>query len=121
ACILGYPVIDMLEYRHDGSRVNLLGERVSKEEKDLMALQLHVTKDTPQTFLWHTSEDNAVPVQNTLLFAMALADAKVPCEVHIYPHGEHGLGLATLPDKINPHVAQWTDSLDKWFSLIDWK
>ena len=121
ACILGYPVIDMLEYRHDGSRVNLLGERVSKEEKELMALQLHVTKDTPQTFLWHTSEDNAVPVQNTLLFAMALADAKVPFEVHIYPHGEHGLGLATLPDKINPHVAQWTDSLDKWFSLIEWK
>lgn len=121
ACILCYPVIDMLEFRHDVSRVSLLGERVAQEDKELMSLQLHVTKNTPKTFLWHTSEDNAVPVQNTLLYATALANANVPFEVHIYPHGCHGLGLASLPEKLNPHVAQWKDSLDKWLALNEWK
>ncbi len=117
ASILCYAVLDMLEYRHDGSRINLLGERVSQKDKELMALQLHVTADTPPAFLWHTSEDQAVPVQGAMLYAKALADACVPFEVHVYPHGNHGLGLA--PE--NPHVAQWANALEQWLILNGWK
>lgn len=117
ASILCYPVIDMYEYRHDGSRMCLIGENPRPEEKDFMSLYKQVTPDTPPAFLWHTAEDSAVPIENTLLYADALAKAKVPFEVHIYPYGHHGLGLA--PDM--PHVAQWQQSLCNWLSLLEWK
>lgn len=114
ATILCYPVIDMLEYRHDGSRANLIGDRPFQSEKDFMSLYKQVTPNTPQTFIWHTAEDSVVPCQNSLLYAMALAEAHVPYEAHIYPYGHHGLGLA--PDM--PHVAQWAGSLHNWLKLI---
>lgn len=117
ASILCYPVIDMFEYRHDGSRQNLLGQRSSYADKELMALYKHITPDTPPAFLWHTSADQVVPVENTLLYADALAKVCVPFEVHIYPYGSHGLGLAAA----EPHVAQWAASLDKWLELIGFK
>ena len=117
ASILCYPVIDMYEYRHDGSRNNLLGLRCLDEDKELMSLYMQVDQNTPKAFLWHTSEDQAVPVENTLLYADALAKYNVPFEVHIYPHGYHGLGLA--PE--HPHVAQWAGALDNWLKLNNWK
>ena len=117
ASILCYAVIDMYEYRHDGSRINLLGERCLESDKRLMALYLQVKEDTPPAFLWHTSEDQAVPVENTLLYADALAKFNIPFEVHIYPHGNHGLGLA----EGMPHVAQWCAALEKWLELNEWK
>lgn len=117
ASILCYPVIDMFEYRHDGSRVNLIGNRPLHSDKELMSLYMHVDENTPQSFLWHTSDDQTVPVENTLLYASALSKANVPFEIHIYPHGHHGLGIA----QDEPHVAQWTTSLDNWLKLIEWK
>lgn len=117
ASILCYSVIDMFEYRHDGSRQNLLGDRPLHADKELMSLHQQVTVDTPPAFLWHTAADQAVPVENTLLYAAALSKVKVPFEVHIYPNGGHGLGLA----KTNKHVAQWADSLNKWLKLMEWK
>ena len=115
ATILCYPVIDMFEYRHDGSRQNLIGARAFEEDKELMSLHLQVTRDTPQTFIWHTAEDGTVPVENSLLYAGALSEAHVPFELHVYPFGHHGLGLA----KAMPHVAQWADSLTNWLRLIE--
>lgn len=117
ASILCYPVIDMFEYRHDGSRQNLIGERALHADKELMSLYKHVTADTPQAFIWHTSSDQAVPVENSLLYAGALSRVQVPFEMHIYPIGSHGLGLA----KELPHVGQWTKSLENWLKLIEWK
>lgn len=117
ATILCYPVIDMFEYRHDGSRQNLIGERALHADKELMSLYKHVTKDTPQAFIWHTSSDQAVPVENSLLYADALSKVQVPYEMHIYPMGRHGLGLA----KEIPHVAQWAKALENWLGLIDFK
>ncbi|MCD8390355.1 MAG: alpha/beta hydrolase [Firmicutes bacterium] len=117
ASILCYSVIDMFEYRHDGSRQNLLGENPPHADKELMSLYKHVTPDTPQAFMWHTSTDQAVPVENTLMYASALSRVKVPFEVHIYPLGPHGLGQAFDV----PHVAQWKNSLDNWLKLLKWK
>ncbi|MCD8181180.1 MAG: alpha/beta hydrolase [Firmicutes bacterium] len=117
ATILCYPVIDMFEYRHDGSRQNLIGERALHADKELMSLYKHVTKDTPQAFIWHTSSDQAVPVENSLMYADALSKVQVPFEMHIYPLGSHGLGVASEV----PHVAQWLNSLDNWLKLISFK
>lgn len=114
ASILCYPVIDMFEYRHDGSRRNLFSENPLHAEKELMSLYAHVTENTPQTFLWHTSSDAAVPVENSLMYADALSKKRVPFEMHIYPIGVHGLGLA----KDVPHVGQWAQSCHNWLKLI---
>lgn len=115
ATILCYPVIDMYEYRHDGSRTNLIGDRPFESDKEFMSLHRQVTPDTPQTFIWCTSEDSVVPCQNSLLYAMSLAEAHVPYEAHIYPYGHHGLGLAAEM----PHVARWASSLHNWLKLIE--
>lgn len=117
ASILCYPVIDLGEYRHDGSRINLLGENPPRAMKDFLSLHKQITKDTPQAFLWHTSSDQAVPVENSMLYAQALSDVQVPFEMHLYPVGRHGLGLAAE----EPHVAQWADSLKKWLTLTGFR
>ncbi len=114
ATILCYPVIDMGEYRHDGSRRNLLGENPPLEIKELMSTYKQVTKDTPPAFLWHTSCDAAVPVENSLMYANALSKVQVPFEMHIYPIGHHGLGLA--PEL--SHVAHWNRSCYRWLRLL---
>ncbi len=93
AMLLAYPVITGGEFAHRGSFVSLTGtEDLAEHEKH--SLDALVTPNTPPTFLWHTWEDGAVPVENTLMMAAALRRAKVLTEVHIFPHGGHGLGLA---------------------------
>lgn len=93
--ILCYPVITMGEKTHQGSKNNLLGNNPAPELVKLLSNELQVTKDTPPTFLFHTAEDGAVPVENSLMFAAALAANKVPFALHIYPKGAHGIGLGT--------------------------
>lgn len=92
--ILCYPVISMGEITHGGSRENLLGKNPSPELVKLLSNELHVTKDTPPCFIWHTWEDDAVKVENSLEFAAALRRAGVPFDLHVYQHGAHGIGLA---------------------------
>lgn len=94
--ILCYPVIAMTgPHCHTGSRGNLLGEEATEEQALAVSPDRLVTAQTPPAFLWHTWEDPAVPVENSLLFAAALRANNVPFELHIYPKGRHGLGLNT--------------------------
>ena len=91
--ILCYPVITMGPLTHGGSKKNLLGDNPPQELVDLLSNEKQVTKDTPPTFLFHTYEDNAVKVENSLMFAEALRKAGVPFDLHIYQKGGHGMGL----------------------------
>lgn len=91
AAILAYPVITSGEFAHKGSFKNLLGEDANPELLNKMSLENRVGSHTPPTFLWHTFTDQSVPVENSLLYAMALSKHSVPCELHIYPQGHHGL------------------------------
>ena len=111
--ILCYPVIDMYEFRHDGSRINLIGKTPKKNEKDFYSLYMHVTDDTPPAFLWHTANHQVVPAENSMLYAMALSEHNIPYELHIYPDGSHGLGLA----ENNPYVSQWSEALKRWLNM----
>ena len=95
--ILCYPVITMGERGHQGSRNNLLGKDPSPELVRELSNELQVTQETPPCFIWHTGEDNAVPVENSLLFAGALRKAGVPFDLHIYERGKHGMGLGSQP------------------------
>jgi len=80
-------------FTHGGSKKNLLGDNPPQELVDFLSNEKQVTKDTPPTFLFHTWEDNAVKVENSLAFAEALRVAGVPFDLHIYQKGGHGMGL----------------------------
>ena len=83
------------EFTHIGSRQNLLSsEWQNKELIDLFSNERNVNKDTPPAFIWHTATDGAVPVRNSLELASALSQNGVYFELHIFPVGCHGLGLA---------------------------
>ncbi len=91
--ILCYPVVSFVDASaHLGSRDNLLGDRLALAAE--LSLENLVSADTPPMFLWHTADDAVVPVQNSYLLATTLAEHGVPHELHVYPHGRHGLGLA---------------------------
>lgn len=109
--ILCYPVIMMAgKYCHKGTRVNLIGKNPSKALVDEVSCERHVSSQTPPCFIWHTWEDDAVPVENSILFAAALRKHKVPFELHIYQKGGHGLGLNTdLP---------WAQECLRWLKEI---
>ena len=116
ASILCYPVIDMGEYRHDGSRKNLIGSEPDEKLIDYFSLQKHVTEDTPGAFIWHTSTDNGVSVMNSVLYARALSEKRIPYEMHIYPVGDHGLGLS----ENLPYVSKWSRDLLEWLKMRGW-
>ena len=77
---------------------------------------LTVSKDTPQAFIWHTSNDGGVNVINSYRYAEALRRNNINAEMHIFPDGPHGLGLAQK----FPHVAQWSTLLKNWFIYLGW-
>lgn len=112
AAIFCYPVASLGKYTHEGSKKNLLGEHSEIELQKEMSPENAVDKDTPPCFLWHTAEDNGVPSQNSLIFALALADHKIPYELHIYPRGPHGLG--TINVEHQEVCMDWTQACQKW-------
>ncbi|HNT77019.1 MAG TPA: alpha/beta hydrolase [Anaerolineae bacterium] len=114
ALILCYPVISAGIYGHGGSFESLLGPAALPELRQWMSLEHQVTAETPPTFLWHTADDGSVPVENSLLFAQALRDHGVPFELHVYPHGSHGLGLA----ETSPHMATWAALAAEWLAAL---
>lgn len=108
--ILCYPVIDIAEViGHVGSGKNLLGDEY-EAKKEEYSLQHRVNEKTPQVFLWHTSEDQGVNVKNSLVFGEKLRDFGIPFEMHIFPHGRHGLGLA----KATFDTSKWADLAADW-------
>ena len=120
--VLCYPVISADEtFAHKGSFVNLLGEYPTGDDVAKFSCDKLVSPNTPPTFIWHTTEDQAVPVKNSLVYATALADNKVPFTLRVYPYGVHGLStcdiLTTQPEGINSKMllaANWLDELKKW-------
>jgi acetyl esterase/lipase len=123
AMILGYPVICSGKYAHQGSFDALLGEDASPELLSRMSLDLQVSKKTPPAFIWHTFEDDTVPVENSLLLSRALREHDVPFELHIFPRGGHGLSLCnkeTSHDdiQVNPHCANWLMLCHEWLKLL---
>src|SRR5690606_40551589 len=113
--ILCQPVIRRVSFPRQGSFQNLLGEHPSEEGLRELSGELNVTQTTPPTFLWHTADDPVVPMQNSLLFAGALRDAGVPCELHVYQHGPHGLGLPVT----NAEAPPWDAPCLHWLHQRD--
>jgi acetyl esterase/lipase len=112
--VLCYPVITFGPYRHQGSMRSLLGDDPPPDLQRLLSIETQVTRQTPPAFIWHTADDASVPVQNSLLFAQALSDHQVPFELHVYPHGTHGAGLATH----DPRLSSWPLLCATWLARL---
>ena len=109
--ILGYPVITMQgPYAHSGSVRNLLGDHPDPKLLEELSNELHVTSQTPPTFLFTTSEDKTVPAENSVDFYLALHKAGVPAELHVFEKGPHGVGL----DLSDPALGEWPTLLANW-------
>lgn len=121
--ILCYPVINTGSFAHTESIENITGSKREHPSSlwDRLSLERQVSADTPPTFLWHSMEDPNVPVENSLLFATALRQHKVPFELHIYQKGGHGLSLGTKEIECRatrypnqPNVRSWIRLLRTW-------
>ncbi|WP_263365986.1 alpha/beta hydrolase [Edaphobacter bradus] len=109
--ILSYPVITLEEpWAHGGSGEFLLGENPDPAIVENLSNETQVTKETPPTFLFATTDDKTVPVLNSVMFYESLVKAEVPAEMHLFQHGAHGAGLAAA----NPQLSGWPDLLIKW-------
>lgn len=116
ATVLCYPVVSFGAQAHEGSVAALLGPGAGADARAALSAERRVTPATPPAFVWHTADDAAVPVSHSVRWAQALWAAGVPAELHVYPSGRHGLGLAAE----EPHVAAWTQACAAWFAALGW-
>ncbi len=124
AQILCYPVIETVEpYGHIGSGKNLLGVNYPKMVPEVTPDEI-AAEGTPQTFIWHTFEDGVVHIANSLHYAEKLKTIGTSVEMHIFPHGRHGIGLcegdvvADCDKKMLKHNSQWSKLLLNWLKYI---
>lgn len=111
--IVCYGVIALGEpFTHAGSQRNLLGKDASPELIRSLSNEKQVMKNTPPCFVWHTVEDKVVDVENSLTFYSALAKLNNGSELHVFPDGRHGLGLA----REIPGASQWPALCEDWMN-----
>ena len=114
---LVYPVITFKEpFAHAGSRRNLIGQAPAAAQVDRLSPDQQVTKNTPPVFLVHTSEDKAVPLENSVLFYQAVRAAGGSAEMHLYEKGPHGFGLGQA---LGP-ASDWPARLETWMRAHGW-
>ena len=115
--ILCYPVVSFDDaITHAGSKRNLLGPNPDPALVENLSNEKQVTAQTPPTFLFHTGDDPGVPVENSVLYYLALRKHKVPAELHVYEHGRHGVGLA----QFDPILSSWPIRLESWLRFHGW-
>lgn len=114
--LLLYPVISFDEkITHVGSRVNLIGKTSDWEVASEFSNELHVTENTPPTFLVLADDDHGVVPENSIRFYMALKKYDIPAEMHIFAKGGHGFGMK----KLNLPTEQWPDLFVDWLKTME--
>ena len=125
--VLAYPVVSANVSTHVGSFEHLAGKpfsQISEEEKKRLSLECNVDTDSSPVFIWHTSEDPAVPVLGSLRLAEAYYNVGIPVSLHVYPYGTHGIALANEetscgnPSWIQPLAQVWVDASVAWMKTI---
>jgi acetyl esterase/lipase len=116
--ILAYPVVSMREgLTHAGSRDCLLGEAPQPSAVNQFSLELHARPDAPPCFLFHSTDDGAVPWRNSALLAEALADLGVDVNLHLFSSGGHGYGLARGASGAH---SSWPLIAEAWLESHGW-
>lgn len=117
--VLCYPVVTMGAFTEKGTRKVITGEDASLYDK--LSVEKRVDDNSAPAFIWHTFEDNCVPVENSLMLAQAYRNNRVPVAMHIFEHGGHGLSLADEEVRDFTEEQQNLDEVGKWFDLsVDW-
>lgn len=110
--VLGYPWIGAIS--SDTSHLSYCKQFNVMDRCEALRVayspDLFVTKDTPPTFLFHTFNDQTVPVEQGLRFYEALNKAGVQSEMHIFANGPHGVGFGGS----DPALDQWPALLEIW-------
>lgn len=122
--MLAYPVITSDErYYHNGSFVNLLQNKDSKELREKLSLEKEIQNNSiNDLFLWGTITDESVNYMNSILLLESCKKSNINVEYHLYPMGSHGLSSADFRsaegniNKINPYIADWIMLAHKWIS-----
>ena len=125
--ILCYPVVSAKVATHTGSFAMLAGKpfsEITEQEADRLSLEMNVDKDSAPAFIWHTSEDPAVPVIGSLRLAEAYYSIGRAVTLHVYPYGTHGIALANELTSdgneawIQPLAQHWVDESVRWIKTV---
>ena len=123
--VLSYPVTTLLENTHMSSFKRLLGkETFTEEDKKKLSLDAALTPESSPAFIWHTVEDQIVPVEGSIAFAAALHRNGIPFRVSIFPYGPHGVALANSvtecgnPAFVQPMAECWVSEADEWIKTL---
>ena len=119
--MLAYPVISARLDNHFDSFRNLwCTDTPDEAQKARSSIDENVDGDSAPTFIMHTADDPLVDVKNALRLANAYSDAGVPYELHIYPHGPHGVALANEITEagndywVDERIAEWVRLACGW-------
>jgi len=93
----------------------LLGEDATRDELSKLSIENRVTPKTPPVFLWCTANDDCVPAQNSLVMAKACVSNKVPCELHMFDEGPHGLSTCDKVTGWNDYF--YRDNCKQWINM----
>lgn len=114
--ILYYPVISAEPaFSHEGSIFNLVGRNnINKRNIEEYSNEKHVTPDTPPAFIMANTDDDVVPVRNSIEYYNALKANGVSAALNVYPEGGHG-----WTDHLDfAYREQWMDTLGKWLEKL---
>ena len=107
--ILTYGVVSTREDIRCFCFDNLVTEEYGEQA---VSLERYVDEKSAPAFIWHSFPDECVDPRNALVLADSYVRAKVPCELHLYPDGQHGIGLGD-PEKY-PRSSRWTYEAAAW-------
>lgn len=100
-----------------------LNEYPTEEQAQHLYTDNMVHQNTPPMFIWHTFTDGCVPLTDPLALANALYKNNVPFEMHVFPHGPHGISVCTeettpngCPEYNDPYIGRWVDMAIKWLN-----
>ena len=105
---------DAREFRPNFAALIYPGGLLNDDNSALHA-DVSVSAGTPPVFFAHAFDDGVRP-ENSLLFALALKKANVPCELHLYSEGGHGYGLRETEQP----VTGWAHACARWMKINDW-
>lgn len=111
--VLVYPVISMTDIGHRGSRDNLLGKTPTETQIRYYSNEQNVNSASPPAFIVHAKDDQAVPVQNALIYCKALRDLKVEAKLLLFDKGGHGFGMVNPEEKV-----EWREEMKRWLGEV---
>jgi acetyl esterase/lipase len=113
-----YPAVDAADSqscRPDFAMVLYPGHMMANTTHEFeLNPKVPVTRETPPTFLLQAVDDPVDPVENSLVYYLALKKAGVPVEYHLYAHGGHGFGLR----RTSSPITRWPELAETWWGTI---